>query len=141
MGELKMAQKEARIAKEMQENQQQLHQIEQSFKARDAKAHNELSAEKHKHKEQLEKRMAARRRRHKHKHEHHKSKHAHAADASDFGACENEMRERESKLLEREKAVEEKAKKLMVLETRLNVKRKMIGLAKNMRSQQLQKKH
>merc|ERR1711939_195812 len=112
--ELKMAQKEARIAKEMQENQDQLHQIEQTFKARDAKAHDALSAEKHKHKDQLAKRMAARRKRHKHKHGQQKAKHA--ADASDFGARESKLREKESQLLEKEIELEEKAKRLMALE-------------------------
>merc|ERR1712032_1554695 len=109
-----------------------------SFKARDAKAHDALSAEKHKHKDQLEKRMAARRKRHKHKHEQHKAKHAHAADASDLGARESKLRERESKLLERENALEKKAKKLMALEKRLNAKRKFVGLAKDMRMQKKQ---
>merc|ERR1712222_3121 len=50
------------------------------------------------------------------------------------------LREDESKLRERENALEEKMKELMALEKRLNAKSKMVGLAKNMRSQQMQKK-
>merc|ERR1712032_464311 len=81
---------------------------------------------------------AARRKRHKHKHEQHKAKHAHAADASKLREDESKVRERESKVLERENALEKKAKKLMALEKRLNAKRKIVGLAKDMRMQKKQ---
>merc|ERR1712224_579151 len=58
--ERKMSAQQTRIAKEMQANQAKLEEIEQSFKASEARVSSALSAEKQKRKADLEKRKLAR---------------------------------------------------------------------------------
>merc|ERR1712048_335452 len=60
--ERKMLAQQTRIAKEMQANQSKLEEIEQSFKASEARVNSALSAEKQKRKADLERRKLARKR-------------------------------------------------------------------------------
>merc|ERR1712048_1452919 len=60
--ERKMSAQQTRIAKEMQANQSKLEEIEQSFKASEARVNSALSAEKQKRKADLERRKLARKR-------------------------------------------------------------------------------